>query len=159
MRSTAMSWTKLDSGKHAGKTLPQLLFADPDYFFWGVEVGAFKGALTAEAAELRHRATHVKIHQSGAEQLVAEYVIHPGVKKFTDLNFVPKSRPAHEGGSQTFRMDHIDLSVPRRISHYDKKGGKMLISVVKQHYFGSASARMTRERCEQFFDEKKNFLP
>lgn len=154
-----MAWTELSLPKHKGKTLPQVLFADPDYFFWGVEDGAFKGPLAAEAADLHHKATRIKIRQSGPEQLMAEYVIHPGVSKFADLRFVPKSRPKHEGGSQTFRMDHIDLSVPRRISKYDKMGGRMLVAAVKEHYFGSASARMTRKRCEQFFEDKHNFVP
>jgi hypothetical protein len=29
-------WSKLYFGKHVGKSLPQILFYDPDYFFWGI---------------------------------------------------------------------------------------------------------------------------
>ena len=27
-------WTQLTNTKHKGKTLPQVIFNDPDYFFW-----------------------------------------------------------------------------------------------------------------------------
>jgi len=29
-----MAWSTLPFGKHKGKTLPQIVFADPDWFFW-----------------------------------------------------------------------------------------------------------------------------
>jgi hypothetical protein len=151
---------ELTFGKHKGKTLPQVLFADPDWFFWACEEGVFqnRGSLAKEAEELRRRTTNIRIRQDGAEELVAEYVIHPN-GKFTDLNFVPKSQPPHEGGSRTHRSDRIDLSFPRRLKSYDKLGCGMLVSILKHHYFGSAKARMTRKRCEEFFEDDKNFQP
>jgi len=36
-----MRWSTLKSGKYEGKTLPQVLFKDPDYFFWAIEEGVF----------------------------------------------------------------------------------------------------------------------
>jgi hypothetical protein len=37
-----MAWSTLNFGKHAGKTLPQIVFADPDWFFWAIETNVFK---------------------------------------------------------------------------------------------------------------------
>lgn len=54
-------------------------------------------------------------------------------------------------------MDVIDLSVARQITQYDKLGCKNLISSVKYALFGSSTTRMTRERCETFFDDVTNF--
>lgn len=34
-----MSWTALEFGRHTGRSLPQVMFADPDWFFWAVEAG------------------------------------------------------------------------------------------------------------------------
>ena len=49
-----MEWTKLNFGKHEGKTLPQIMFIDADWFFWGWEKKIFndKGQLKKEAEEL-----------------------------------------------------------------------------------------------------------
>ncbi len=46
----------------------------------------------------------------------------------------------------------------RRIASYDKRG-KMLMDAVKYHLFGNAKTRMTRQRCEEFFDDPRNFVP
>ncbi len=50
-----VAWSELTFGKHKGKTLPQVLFADPEYFFWAYEERVFKGGLAAEAEELAKR--------------------------------------------------------------------------------------------------------
>lgn len=34
--------SKLSFGKHSEKTLPQVLFRDPDWFFWAWEEGVFE---------------------------------------------------------------------------------------------------------------------
>lgn len=154
-----MSWTELSFGKHKGKTLPQVLFSDPDWFFWAVdEKTVFRAPFVEEAQELHRKATHIKIRQEAPEELLAEYVIHPS-GAFTDLNFVPSSRPRHEGGSRTLRKNCIDLSLPRQFKGYDKLGCKMLVGALKHHYFGDSGYKMTRKRCEEFFDEDDNFLP
>ena len=51
-------WSTLEIGKHAGRSLPQILFSDPDYFFWAVEKKIFQGRLATEAAELGGSASY-----------------------------------------------------------------------------------------------------
>lgn len=47
-----MNWTKINFGKHKGKTLPKAIFDDPDWFFFAYENGYFKNGLAYEAFEL-----------------------------------------------------------------------------------------------------------
>ena len=57
-----MAWTVVQFGKYRGKTLPQIIFTDPDWFFWAVENDTFKSAaLKAEASDIRRKATRIKI--------------------------------------------------------------------------------------------------
>jgi hypothetical protein len=42
-----MSWTTVNFGKYTGKTLPQIVLADPNYFFWLAE--KLYGRLMTEA--------------------------------------------------------------------------------------------------------------
>jgi len=50
-----------------------------------------------------------------------------------------------------------DMSVPRQIAEYDKFGCKVMVAAVKYHVIGDENARMTKTRCEQFFDDLSNF--
>jgi hypothetical protein len=38
-----MRWTTLNFGTHEGKSLPQIVISDPDWFFWAVARGVFTG--------------------------------------------------------------------------------------------------------------------
>ena len=152
-----MAWSILRFSKHKGKTLPQILFSDPDWFFWAIEENVFKGQLKDEAERIDARARAIRIPNNTRGKLQAEYFVHRPTGKFGDMEIVPASRPLHQGSSPAFRKDVIDLSVPRNIARYDKLGCRTLLSSAKHVLFGSRSARMTKERCETFFDDPKNF--
>src|SRR5450759_2541978 len=49
-----MIWSVINFGTHKGKTLPQVLFSDPVWFFWAIEEGVFqnRGTLRGQAADL-----------------------------------------------------------------------------------------------------------
>ncbi len=153
-----MGWTPLNFGKYKGKTLPQIVLADPDWFFWAWEERVFvdKG-LMSEAQKIYRRATNIRIPQSGREKLIVEYIIHPSVEKFVTAEIIPESRPEHERVILSLRKEVFDLSVPRQIAPYDKIGGKLLVELIKRYVFGDSKKRMTKKICEEFFDDDANF--
>ncbi|MCK4334712.1 hypothetical protein KAX06_08040 [candidate division WOR-3 bacterium] len=154
-----MDWLIVNFGKHKGKTLPQILFSDPDWFFEAIEKEYFKnrGILSKEADDLYRKACNIKIPSAGGPNMIAEYIIDPSRGKFFDMKLVPEDKPPHEGSSVTFRKSVIDLSVPRQIASYDKLGYSRMLSSVKFYLFGSGSVRMTKKRCEEFFENSDNF--
>jgi hypothetical protein len=154
-----MAWTEVNFGKWAdkGKTLPQIVFSDPDWFFWAVEKQTFFGPLAAEAADIARKAKRIKIPGAAPGEKKVRYFIHPSVDKFAGAEVVPSDRPPHVGSSGTRESQFFDLSMPRRIAPYDKHGGKLLVRAVKYQIFGSGSVRLTKERCENFFNDPANF--
>jgi hypothetical protein len=154
-----MQWSTLKFGKHIGKSLPQVIFTDPDWFFWAVEDTVFKGPLQQEAADLDKKARSIRIPSKHGIKQVAEYYVHPPTGKFASMQILDANIPQHQGSSPTFRKDVIDLSMPRQIAPYDKLGCGNLITSAKHALFGSGSARMTRQRCEAFFNDLSNFAP
>ena len=56
-----MKWTAIGFGKHAGKTLPQIIFDDADWFFWAYEKQAFKGIQAREAQEIYRRSRSIRV--------------------------------------------------------------------------------------------------
>jgi hypothetical protein len=157
--ASSMTWTQLDFGKHKGKTLPQVLFSDPDWFFWAVETGVFntRPRFASEAKLLDERAQKIKIPTGEHSDPVVEYLIHRPTMKFSHFKIVPREQELHEGASPAFRLSVIYMSVPRRIARYDKLGCKSLLSSLKFYLFGSKSARVGKERAEAFFADAANF--
>jgi len=154
-----MSWTKLNFGKHNGKTFPQVMFIDPDWFFWAYDKQVFKnrGNLQKEANEIFNKSTNIKIPQEGEETLVAEYGIHPLSQNSVGFELVEQRRQVHQGSTAVFRRSVIDLSRPRQIDGYDKLGHKMFLHNLKYYLFGNEKTKMTKKRCEEFFSNNSNF--
>lgn len=154
-----MSWHKIGFGKYAGKTLPQLLFADPDYFFWAYENGLFKNRpyIAAQAQDIFEKATMIKAPKYGEEEVLVEYHIDYPTRKFAYFIVVPESKPTYGGASLTLRMDVIDMSIPRQLAPHDKLGCRTMISSLKYYCFGDKATVMSKKRCEAFFDDPDNF--
>jgi len=151
-----VSWTPLWFGKHKGKTLPQTLFSDPNWFFWAIEEKVFydKVVITDEARELDRKVRNIRIPSDEGEDIVVEYYFHKPTSKFQDMRHAPRNR---EDRNYTIRRNVIDLSIPRKISPYDKQGYRGLLRNVKFHIFGSSRYQMTKARRESFFDNDNKF--
>ena len=153
-----MKWSILKFGKHKGKSLPQVLFSDPDWFFWSIEQKAFKyedEQLIKEVIDINKKARRIKIPVTEGNDLVAEYIIHPPTGKFGELRPVGRDIQRHSGSN---RKDYIDMSAPRTIAPYDKLGYKTMLKSMKFYLFGSTKHKMTKERCEIFFSDENNFV-
>jgi hypothetical protein len=151
-------WAKMSEGRHAGKTLPQIILTDPDWFFWALENHAIRGGnLMLQAHELASKAKRIKVPKDPPSEWHFEYMFD-AEGKFRRLELVPASRPKHQTLGDILRLDHLNLALIRERRHYDKLGYKLLMKTFKSAYFGSENAKLTRERCEAFFDEPSNFL-
>ena len=67
-----MRWSVVPFGKHKGKTFPEIILQDPDWFFWALP--KLYGKLADEAEELARRARTIKIPNSRRKRLEVEYV-------------------------------------------------------------------------------------
>jgi hypothetical protein len=105
-----MSWTAVRNGKYEGKTLPQIIFLDPDHFFWAVEIDIFKNnkTLASEAKKLNYKARNIRI----PEGIKAEYWIHRPTGKFDHMDLIPEDRP-HQ--SWTYSRGGVKISKPLKI--------------------------------------------
>lgn len=156
-----MPWSIVGFSRHKGKTLPQIIFSDPDWFFWAFEKEVFKnkGSLDTEAHEVHRKARRIRIPNNDNGGLVIEYIFqestgtfsHFSTENFSHFKVVPSS-------SRPSGKKYIDMSVPRQTAHYDKLGYRYLLSSLKYHVFRNKSVRMTKKKCEDFFDDSSNFI-
>jgi len=149
-------WLIINFGKHEGKSLPQILLCDPDWFFWAMENGVFKKRLNLlfEAKRLAVMAKHIKIPRPDPEKWYIRYVITRD-GKFLTFEIV---ETAEYLDPDVIRHDHLDLSFPRLLKTYDKLGYKLLLRQFRYYLFGSEGAHLTKKRCEEFFGNQSNFL-
>jgi hypothetical protein len=156
MKTTASRrWSPVQFGKYEGLSAPQIVLKDPDYFFWAMEETPLKDNL--EAIEVYEKARRIIPIRDGSSNWRVEYC-YMGPQGFYGFELVEPTRPRHHGSSTTTRRDYIDLAAARAFKVYDKTGGKMLISSLKETVFGNASIRFTKRVAEEFFSTEENFF-
>jgi hypothetical protein len=147
-----MIWTTIDFGKHKGKSLPQIIFKDADWFFHAYENDYFKGVQAREVNELYRRARSIKVPQRNGQKMLIEYFTHYN-GKFGMIQLIP-------AGPDLGRLNvasSIDFYMPKSHSPHDKTGYKNFVFSLKAILFGDPSRRMNRRACEDFFNNEDNF--
>jgi hypothetical protein len=145
-----MTWTILSFGKHRGKTLPQIIFDDPDWFFWILP--ELYGRLKIEADDLASKASKIKIPRKNPCKWRVEF-------RFDDkrcCGFDIVRADSFMDPKWAIRLPHLELRLPRFYKTYDKKGYKNLIRDFRTLYFDGRN--LTKKRCEAFFGNGDNFL-
>lgn len=153
-------WIKLDFGKHKGKTLPEVIFDDPDWFFYCFNAEFFKNypALKAQAERINERARRIRIpRENDADDYRAQYWFEVKRENFVELVIVKEGEDIyHSSRIQVVTRAVIDLGLVCDWKNYAKSGNRLLVTEVKKILFGE-KARMTKKRAEAFFDDDANF--
>jgi hypothetical protein len=146
-----MTWTALSFGKHRGKTLPQIILDDPDWFFW-VLPGLY-GQLKIEADDLARKASNIKIPRRNPRKWCVEFRFEHG-DRFCGFDIVRAD--SFMNSKWSIRLPYLDLRLPRSYKAYDQQGYRNLIRDFRRLYFDDRN--LTKKRCEVFFDNGDNFL-
>ena len=146
-----MTWSAITFGKYEGKTLPEIILIDLDWFYWALP--KLYGKIAEEAHDLTRKARAIKIPSPNRKKLEVEYRYERD-DRFRGFMFVKASSAQHSGWST--RLPYLDLSQCLR-RKYDKRGGRILLRDFRVHYFGE-NKRLTKKRCEKFFSDRRNFI-
>ncbi len=148
-------WSILNFGKHKDKSLPEVILHDPDWFFWAEKNHVLdRGILIEEATLLDYRARNIRIPRANPEDWCVQYIARDG--KFADFQIVEVSTPWDSW--EAWRGDRLDLSLPTQLTRYDKLGCRLLLKRFKHYFFGNQQIRLTKKRCEGFFENQDNFM-
>jgi hypothetical protein len=165
-----MKWTKLNFGKHKGKTLPQIIFTDADWFFWAYENNIFdnKKIPQIEYDTVFQRATKIKpIPNNYVKHFLHDDKTSYGFS-FIKIKEAEESYPEYIGGGYYDKdyhnldatyftiLKYIDLSFPRRQKQYDKRGCKEFVDDLKVQVLDIK--RITKTKAEEFFSNENNFV-
>ena len=92
-----MSWSAMPFGKYKGKTLPEVIFIDLDWFFWVLP--KLYGKLGAEAQDLARKARAIKIPDR--KKLEVEYQ-HERMTDFAAFHLSKQAVPSVPDGQPDF---------------------------------------------------------
>jgi hypothetical protein len=146
-----MHWSIVPFGKYQGKSFPEIIVRDPDWFFWVLP--KVYGKLAEEAEELARRARAIKPPRRGRKRLEVEYRYEMG-HRFCGFAFVDEDNAQYSRWAT--RLPYLDLRWPLR-KKYDKRAGRIMRRDFRRRYFGKHK-RLTKERCEGFFSNDANFI-
>lgn len=113
----------------------------------------FKGKYLEEAQDIFSKASAFKVPPRNGVPLFVEYVVDK-MGLFATINLLPVGT-GYIGPYETKPV--IDMGFPRQQKNYDKLGYKNLLKVMRGVLFGEKRTRLTRDRCEEFFDDPENF--
>ena len=154
------NWLDLRFTKYKGRSLPQIIFLDPNLFFWSCEQKIFKAnineMLVYQADSLFKKATHIKPPFIGEGKPVVEYFLNPARWKFSHIRVVRESKFSELGDAPLLTRTVIDWSIPRNLNYYDRAGTESIVRQTKVLFFG-VDFHMSRARAEDFFDKDRNF--
>jgi hypothetical protein len=145
-----MKWTTLNFGKHVGRTLPQVVLSDPNWFFWAARI--LYGQLGTEAEALHRQARNIKIPRPNSKKWEIEYR-RDRDDRFLGFEIVKADSHVH---SPLFeRLPHLDLGYVRRGNVHDTRDCRRVIRDFRRLYFDELN--LTKQRCEEFFENEDNF--
>jgi hypothetical protein len=147
MKSKVMPWTTVPFGRYKGKTLPEIIVLDIDWFFWALP--KLYGKLADEAQELARKARAIKVPKSDKGKLEVEYQYEVD-RRFCGFSFVEADSPNYSRWAT--RLPYLDLSWRPLRRKYDNRAGRIMIRDFRTHYFGK-SKRLTKARCEEFLQQ------
>jgi hypothetical protein len=154
LEEDATKWAVLTFGKYRSLSLPQIIFRDPDWFFWLSSSKDLYGVIRERAEDIARKARAIKIPKPDPENWAAEYQCDRD-NRFLALRLVPADSPHYPRRST--RQPYLDLSWTRQQKAYDKGGGRKLIRDFVRIFFGRHK-NLTKERCEGFFSNDENFI-
>jgi hypothetical protein len=148
-----MNWTPLNFGKHEGKTLPQVMFEDADWFFNGYKGGYFNNGYRYQAHAIYSRSRSIRVPQVAGKRMLAEYMIHKPNGKFGTFRLIEDG----PGLQHLYTMPVIDFYIPKSLANYDKLGYENFIFALKGILLNDHSRYMSKKACEEFFNDDGNF--
>lgn len=151
------NWYELPFGKHQGKTLPHIALIDPCWFMWAyMDERIFNKSrkpLLEQADYVYKRSCNIRIPNNPNGTKVVYYCCH--MYGFVN-DFVLSDASGNRSGFG-FTGRTIDLSFPHLTGPVDVKVIQPFIRSLKRYLFGSEKARLTKRRCERFFEDDDNF--
>ena len=118
-----MIWSAVSFGKCEGKTLPEIIVRDLEWFFWAVP--KLYGKLGDQAQEPARKARTIKIPNPRRKNLEVEYQYELG-HRFCGFAFVDADNAQYSRWAT--RLPYLDLSWPLR-RKYDKRAGKNAVDL------------------------------
>jgi len=151
-------WKKVNFGKYSGKTLHEIFFRDPDWFYWAHLERISRGNLADEADEVARKSRRVRlpIPKKNMKNWRAFFFFDPE-GRFSHFKIVPAEQAVLTGLSRTVVSRFLDMSLIWNINTYYKLDYALFLKQFKVRGLGDGSIKVTAKRCKRFLETEKKF--
>jgi len=154
-----MEFSIIDFGIYNNKqlTLAQIIFIDPDWFFYNLNSSGFKNKkrIREEALFLAKRAKNIRIPKDNPNKWRVEYRMRDG--EFQSLAIVEVNqlrKPSHIALYDTMK---IDMEFPQKQKQKNTRWSKSFGKKTCRVLFGKNTI-VTNQLCSTFFNNADNFI-
>lgn len=168
-----MKWNKVNFGtteKVKGKTLPQIMFIDPDWFYTQYEYADshLRKVFGVQAEMIYQRSRNIKPRNG---HYIKYFLFYDG----TSDGFTPISKEDAETkfkecietsiycqdiellDAQKFKiLKRLDIRYPKCLKNYDKKSCKIFIDEIKEYL--DLGKQISEKKAIEFFENDDNFI-
>lgn len=139
------------------KTLPEIIFEDPDYFLWGYEKNIFSKSISLqyEADELYDKIRNMKIPENDDNKLVCEFCKNPKTGK---LDILQLNNCFDRDKNCVYSNRSIDISLPRNYEINPLENTNVLLPQLFKILFGDANIKPSKNLCIEYFNDESNFF-
>jgi hypothetical protein len=156
--NAGINWTTIRFGrfKDAGMSPPQVLLSDPDYFYWALRGGAFKGRQAYQAAFLSIRASQIRPPRPNSSEFQFAILLDESCS-LSEIRLVRKSEPISTSLIVLRRSALLDLSIVKLFPSAQKVSGEKIVAFLKKEFFADSFGELDRRSCEAFFEDDSHF--
>lgn len=155
-RQKSPPWTPLPAGPHEGRTLPEVVFLDPDFVLAALEAGALDAPWLEEAKEVCRRASRIRPCRGARRAVTVLYHLNAYFpERFSGISVVVKrdQRLSEFRKFSAAESAFLDLTMARRIAPHDPGASRGLVEHLLVTHFGDPNAKLTRRQAEDFFTD------
>ena len=150
-----MEWTKVPHKKHRGKTLPEIAFHDPYYLMWLITEAELHGPLVLEAYKMKRRVSRIIL--KGRKRRSYEFAWDIDPRGFRGVCVAPPVPPKDRQPRDGVRTKFLDLGMLKTHGRFAKADYELFRAQIFEILFGDPNRKMTKKRCEGFFNNRRNF--
>jgi hypothetical protein len=156
-----MQWTTFKHQPYGPPmTLPLLVLSRPGTFFHEYEYCWFDWEpISTEAHEIAHKSKYIKLFDQNNKRQRVEYFISTKNRSDGAIQVTPRNEFLFKNRKDIICKDYLDLSMSTELANDNYWDSKIMKQAIKEYIFHDQDIKLTREICDEFFDDEDNFGP
>lgn len=152
-----MNWDTINFGSHCSRTLPEIMFKNPDWLYWAADNPNIRQRLNRrELHRIRARSDRIRIPCRADQPMAVRYKFDLD-GTLVSVELVPREGCGLDSG-KILTSTAIDMSLIHWVKLRGRVNTRKFMAWTRWILLGTKSRDVDRGTCEAFFDDDSNFV-